>query len=462
MATLRTIASRATSLAGRIAAGFAALSLTVQPAAAQSVLRDAETEALFRDLSAPLIKAAGLEPRNVDIVLLNDGSINAFVAGGQAVYVHSGLIGAADHVSEVQGVIAHELGHITGGHIIRNDEGARPATGITILSLLLGAAAAAAGAGEAAMGVFMAGQQAALGKYLAFSRAQESSADAAGAQFLSKAGISGRGSIDFFKKLQNQEFRYGFTRNADSEFYSSHPMTADRLTTLQDTYEHDPAWNKPEDPALQARFLRVKAKLYGYLAEPQATLNAYPEYLNDVPAHYARAYAYHKEAFMDKALAETQAILKQQPNDPYALELEGQILLESGHPADALEPLRRATALTGNEPLIATTFGHALLATENKANFDEAEKILRTSIARDRENPFAWYQLGVVYEAKGDTARARLASAEQQLMYLELPEAMRNAEAAEAALPKGSADWLRAQDIAYSARAMIERQGKKK
>lgn len=466
MASLRTMTARAASLAasvaGRVAAAFAALSLTVQPAAAQSVLRDAETEALFRDLSAPLIKAAGLEPRNVDIVLLNDGSINAFVAGGQAVYVHSGLIGAADHVSEVQGVIAHELGHITGGHIIRNDEGARPATGITILSLLLGAAAAAAGAGDAAMGVFMAGQQAALGKYLAFSRAQESSADAAGAQFLSKAGISGRGSIDFFKKLQNQEFRYGFTRNADSEFYSSHPMTADRLTTLQDTYEHDPAWNKPEDPVLQARFLRVKAKLYGYLAEPQATLNAYPEYLNDVPAHYARAYAYHKEAFMDKALAETQAILKQQPNDPYALELEGQILLESGHPADALEPLRRATALTNNEPLIATTFGHALLATENKANFDEAEKILRTSIARDRENPFAWYQLGVVYEAKGDTARARLASAEQQLMYLELPEAMRNAEAAEAALPKGSADWLRAQDIAYSARAMIERQGKKK
>jgi predicted Zn-dependent protease len=458
MATLRTIASRATSLAGRIAAGFAALSLTVQPAAAQSVLRDAETEALFRDISAPLIKAAGLEPRNVDIVLLNDGSINAFVAGGQAVYVHSGLIGAADHVSEVQGVIAHELGHITGGHIIRNDEGAA-GYGNHHPQPAAGRGRAAAGAGEAAMGVFMAGQQAALGKYLAFSRAQESRPTRPAR--LSKAGISGRGSIDFFKKLQNQEFRYGFTRNADSEFYSSHPMTADRLTTLQDTYEHDPAWNKPEDP-LQARFLRVKAKLYGYLAEPQATLNAYPEYLNDVPAHYARAYAYHKEAFMDKALAETQAILKQQPNDPYALELEGQILLESGHPADALEPLRRATALTNNEPLIATTFGHALLATENKANFDEAEKILRTSIARDRENPFAWYQLGVVYEAKGDTARARLASAEQQLMYLELPEAMRNAEAAEAALPKGSADWLRAQDIAYSARAMIERQGKKK
>lgn len=444
------------------AVALASLSLAATPAAAQEVLRDAETEALFRDMSAPIIAAAGLNPRNVDIILLNDGSINAFVAGGQAIYVHSGLIGAADNVNEVQGVIAHELGHITGGHVIRNDEGAKPATGITILSLLLGAAAAAAGSPDAGMGVFMAGQQAALGKYLAFSRAQESSADAASVQFLTKAGISGRGSVDFFKKLQNQEYRYGFKRNADSEFYSSHPMTSDRLTTLQDDFERDPAWNKPPDPALQARFLRVKAKLYGYLAEPQATLTAYPEYLTDLPARYAHAYAFHKEAFMDKALAETDAILAKVPDDAYALELKGQVLLESGKPVDAIPILRRAVQLSGNQPLIATTFGHALLATEDKANFAEAEKVLKNAVARDRENPFAWYQLGVVYEAQGDTPRARLASAEQQLMEMQLPEAQRSAEAAEAALPKGSSDWLRAQDIAMSARAMIEREGKKK
>ena len=445
----------------RLVSLASALALTVQPVAAQAVLRDAETEALFRDMSAPIIAAAGLDPKNVDIILLNDGTINAFVAGGQAIYIHSGLIGAADNVGEVQGVIAHELGHITGGHVI-SDAGSKPATGITLLSLLLGAAAAAAGATEAGMAVFMGGQQAALGKYLAFSRSQESSADAAGAQYLSKAGISGRGSIDFFKKLQSQEFRYGFKRDADAEFYSTHPMTSDRLTTLQDTYEHDPAWGKPADPALQARFLRVKAKLYGYLAEPQSTLTAYPEYLTDSPARYARAYAFHKEAFLDKALGETDALLAQTPNDPYALELKGQILLESGRPRDALDPLRRATQLSGNAPLIATTFGHALLATEDHANYPEAEKVLKNAVARDRENPFAWYQLGVVYEAQGDTARARLASAEQQLMELNLTEAVRSAEAAEAALPKGSPDWLRAQDIAMSARAMIERRGKKK
>lgn len=448
------------SLTRRIGQAFAAgiaLLFSAAPASAQSVLRDAETEAFFQDMAAPIVAAAGFNPRAIDLVLLNDPSINAFVAGGQAVYFHSGLISAADNAQEIQGVFAHELGHITGGHVIRGDEGGKPATGITLLSLLLGAAAAAAGSGDAGIGILMAGQQAALGKYLAFSRAQESSADAASVGFLSKAGISGKGSIDFFKKLQNLEFRYGFKRNADAEFYSTHPLTADRLTTLQDSFSQDPSWNKPGDAALQARFLRVKAKLVGYLAEPSATLAAYPDWMQDAPAHLARAYAYHKEALMDKALAETDALLKLDPNDPYALELKGQVLLESGKPADAIAPLRRATELTRNAPLIATTLGHALLATENKANFPEAERVLKTAVGRDRDNPFAWYQLGVVYEAQGDIPRARLASAEQQLGQLQLPEALRSAEAAEAALPKGSPDWLRAQDIAMSARAMIER-----
>jgi predicted Zn-dependent protease len=438
------------------------MALTAGTARAQEVLRDAETEAFFREMSAPIITAAGLDPKNVDVVLLSDGEINAFVAGGQTVYINSGLIGAAEHAQEVQGVFAHELGHIVGGHSIRGGEGTRPAIAITLLSLLLGAAAAAAGSPEAGLGIFMAGETAAEGKYLAFSRAQEATADAASVKFLSGAGISGRGSISFFEKLQNMEFRYGFHRTADDEFYSTHPMTADRLATLKDAFEQDPAWSKPEDPNLQRRFLRVKAKLYGYLAEPQQTLVAYPEYLNDVPAHYARAYAYHKEAFMDKALAETDAILAQDPDDAYALELKGQVLLESGRPVDAIPPLRRAVALTQNQALIATTFGHALLATEDRANFPEAERVLKAAVVKDHDNPFAWYELGMVYEAQGDTPRARLASAEQEQMQLQYVEAMRNAEAAQAALPKGSPDWLRAQDIAMSTRAMVERKRKKK
>ena len=435
---------------------IASLAFAFQPVAAQSILRDAETEALLRDMAAPLIEASELEPGNVEIVLINDTSINAFVAGGQIVYVHAGLINAAETANEVQGVIAHELGHITGGHVVRFGERTSQANGITILSLLLGVGAALAGAGDAALGAIMAGQQAALGSFLAFNRNQEASTDLAGARYLSGAGISGRGSIKFFERLRSFEIRRGFSQADEAAYGRTHPLSGDRIATLREVYENDPAWDAPDDPELQARFERVRAKLYGYLAEPQRTFNLYPETDTSDPARYARAYAFHKDAQMNKAIAEADALLETDPDNPYYLELKGQVLLESGRPTEALGPLRRATDLTLNEPLIASMFGHALIATEDESNHEEAERVLRAAVSRDRFNPFAWYQLGVVYAERGDIPRARLASAEQQVMARRYPEALRSAQAAEAGLPRGTPDWIRAQDISLQARAELE------
>jgi len=435
----------------------ASLALAIQPVAAQSVLRDAETEALLQDMARPLIEASELEPENVEIVLINDPSINAFVAGGQVVYIHAGLINAAETANEVQGVIAHELGHITAGHVVRFNERTRAANGISILSLLLGVGAALAGAGDAAMGAIMAGQQAAMGSFLAFNRNQEAATDLAGARYLSGAGISGRGSISFFERLRNMEIRRGFPQSDDAAYQRTHPLAGDRVQTLRDLYRRDPAWDAPDDPELQARFLAARAKLYGYLAEPQRTFDLYPETDMGVPARYARAYAFHKDAQVGKALAEADALLSSEPDNPYFLELKGQILLESGRPEEALAPLRRATDLTLNQPLIAGIFGHALIATEDSDNHVEAERVLRAAVAKDRMNPFAWYQLGVVYAARGDMPRARLASAEQQVMNRRYPEALRSAKAAEAGLERGTPDWIRAQDIALQARAALER-----
>ncbi|WP_432201497.1 M48 family metalloprotease [Erythrobacter sp. W53] len=440
-----------------LALALAAL-LLASPARAQSILRDAETEQFLRDISAPLVEASELEEGNVDIVLINAPSINAFVAGGQVVYLHSGLIEAADDVGEVQGVIAHELGHITGGHIVRRGEGTRAASNISILSLLAGIGAALAGSGDAALAAISAGQRAALGKFLAYSRSEESSADAAGARYLSEAGISGRGSLTFFSKLQNLEFRYQRRQDDDATFTRTHPLSGDRIAILRDSYERDPAWDTPSDPELQARFIRIKAKLSGFLADPNATLRDYPVADQSVAGRYARAYAYHKSAQVDLALAEAESLIASAPNDPYFLELKGQVLLESGRVDEALPPLRRATALTNSEPLIAAMFGHALIATEDEANYPEAEQVLRASVSRDRFNPFAWRQLGTVYAAKGDMPRARLASAEQQVMSRQYSQAIRSAQAAESGLPAGSPDWIRAQDVGLQARALLEEQ----
>ncbi|MEP7348656.1 MAG: M48 family metalloprotease [Sphingorhabdus sp.] len=453
----------ALSLTRRLRAAIAAVvvvTLSVQPAMAQSVLRDAETEAFFDEISEPLVRAAGLNPANVDIVLISDKSINAFVAGGQTVYIHSGLIDAASTANEVQGVIAHELGHIEGGHVIRYSEGASAASGISIATLILAAAAIAAGAGEAGMGILAAGQQAALGKFLAFTRAQEGVADTSGSRYLSASGITGKGSIAFFKKLQNFEFRLGIPQ--EDSYGRTHPLSGERISVLEDAYKADPAWNAPLNQKWEGDFKRIKAKLTGYLADPNATLRDYPETDKSVPAEYARAYAWHKAAYPQKALAEASALVKSSPDDPYFLELYGQILLESGQPADAIAPLRKAVALTGNQPLIAAIFGHALIATEDKSNLDEATKVLKAAVTKDNQNPFAWYQLGVVYEQQGDRPRAALASAERYLMEGAPQFALPNAQEAMAGLPEYSPDWIRAQDINLVAEARLAAMKKKK
>jgi predicted Zn-dependent protease len=401
--------ARAGSLFARalmlLALSFAALA---QPAAAQSILRDAETEALFRDMARPLVEAAGLRPDNVQIVMISDNTINAFVAGGQIVYIHSGLITAAENANEVQGVIAHELGHITGGHIIRFNEGVKAATGVMLLSLLLGAAAMAAGAGEAGAGILAAGQQAAMGKFLAFSRVQEQSADAAGAIFLGKAGISGKGSLSFFKKLQNMEFRLAIPQ--EDSYQRTHPLSGERLAILEEAYKTQPSWNGKTDPALEERFQRVKGKLTGFVTDPRQTLVRYPERDKSLAARYARAYAWHKTAYPEKAVSEVESLLRDRPSDPYFLELKGQVLLESGRPKEALASLREAVARAPDQPLIS-----AALATAERYNLE---------------------------------GRTRLALA--------------NAELAMTGIPTGSPDWVRAQDIAMVSRSEMEREKDRK
>jgi predicted Zn-dependent protease len=434
-----------------------------QPAAAQSdsgpqVLRDTETEQLFHDMSLPLIQAAGLDPGSVKVVLLNDPEINAFVSQGQTVYLQSGLIQAADNVNQVQGVVAHELGHVIAGDAIRSGEGEKQAMGITILSLLLGVAAVAAGAGDAGMGIMQAGQRAALGGLLAFTRGQEATADATGTRLLSKAGISGKGMLDFFGKLQNMEYRLAIY-DKDS-FDRDHPLSSERIEALQQTLRSDPAWNKPVDPKLEARFERVKAKLLGYVDPKQAVLR-YPESDQSVPAHYARAYAYHLGGYPDKAEQEANALLAIDPHDPYFLELKGQILLEDGKPKDAVPPLREATERSGNAPMIAAMLGHALVETNDPKNFAEAKDILKVAVNRDNEDPFAWYQLGIIYDHEGDQPRAQLATAERSNLEGDNKLALASAQMAMKGIPPGTPDYLRAQDIAMVSRAELAKKDKK-
>jgi predicted Zn-dependent protease len=457
--------SRFARLARLLMLALILATVAVRPAYAQddsesgpSVLRDSETELLFKDVSRPLIKAAGLDPNNVEVVLLNDPEINAFVDRGQIVYIQSGLIEAADNVNQLQGVIAHELGHVAGGHSIRLQEGAKEATGITLATMVLGALAIAAGAGDAAMGLMMAGQQAAMGKFLAFTRAQEATADASAVKYLHAAGISGKGMLEFFGKLQNQEYRLAIY--SKDSYDRTHPLSSERIQALEHSFRTDPAWNAPVDPGLEARYERVKAKLRGFL-DPKQAIIKYPESDQGIPAHYARAYAYHMGGYPDKANAEADALLAKDPQDPFFLELKGQILLEGGKPKEAIAPLREAVQRSGKMPLIAAMLGHALVATEDPKNYAEAKTVLKEAVNKDNEDPFAWYQLGIIYDQEGDSARASLATAERSNLQNNPKLALASAQMAMKGIPAGTPDYLRAQDIAMVSRAELAKKDKR-
>jgi predicted Zn-dependent protease len=233
-------------------------------------------------------------------------------------------------------------------------------------------------------------------------------------------------------------------------------MSGQRISNLRNDLQTAAAWAKPSDSDIESRFKRVQAKLRGYVNDPERTLSLYPASDTSAAARYARAYAYHKSGYPQQAAAETTALVASNPDDPYFLELQGQILLESGKPDAALVALREATERTRSAPLIASTLGHALLATENSANLDEAERVLKQSVANDRQNPFAWVQLGTVYERKGDGPRAALATAERANLTRDVHVALVSAERAMAGLPQGSAEWIRAQDIQMVSKTAIE------
>ncbi len=457
-----TVNSPSARFARLLMLALALIVAAVRPAAAAgdgSVLRDSETELLFKDMSRPLIVAAGLDPNSVEVVLIKDDEINAFVERGQTVYLQSGLIQAADNANQVQGVIAHELGHVVAGDAIRGESGMKRAKGISLMSLVLAAAAIAAGAGDAGMGILMAGQRAALGDLLAFTRAQEATADASAARFMSKAGVNGKGLLTFFNKLQNQEYRLA-VYSTDS-FDRSHPLSSERIQALEQKFRADGAWGKPTDPALEARYQRVKAKLLGFVNPRQAVLK-YPESDQSIPAHYARAYAYHLSGYPAKAESEAKALLAADPHDPFFLEVQGQILLEGGKPSEAIAPLREAVQRSGNMPLIAAMLGHALVSTEDKTNFTEAKQVLKAAVSRDNEDPFAWYQLGIIYDREGDTARAALATAERSNLEGRPRMALNSAETAMKGIPPGTPDYLRAQDIAMVSRAELKKSKNRK
>ncbi|HMA57605.1 MAG TPA: M48 family metalloprotease [Pseudolabrys sp.] len=449
----RAPAARAIALLTAVAVGAAGAA----PARAQDsatrgmpIIRDAEIEQLLRDYAQPVLRAAGLAKQNVRVVVLSDRSFNAFVMDGRHIFINAGALFDAKTPNEVIGVFAHETGHLAGGHLQRLREQLASAQTASIIALLAGIGAAVAGsrsgAGGADIGAaaIMAPQSAIMRSMLAYVRTQEDQADHAGVKFLNATGQSPRGMVELFKRLSNESL---FNSRYIDPYMQTHPMPADRVAALETVARASSYWDRKDSSELQLRHDMMRAKLSGFLERPDTVARRYPANDHSLPARYARAISTYRHADLRQAIAQIDALVQTEPNNPYFYELKGQALLEGGHASEAVAPLRRAVQLSHSNPLIEILLAQALNAANNPKLAEEAVALLRAAIIREPEAPDAYSQLAVAYGRKGDLANADLASAQAAFSRGDIKTARQLAARAKTRLPIGSPAWVRADDI---------------
>jgi predicted Zn-dependent protease len=443
---------RAAAVAGLCAVS---MGLASTPAVAQGIplIRDAETEKLLKDYSRPIFKAAGLSGR-ITMRIVKHESFNAFVVDGLNVFINHGTLLLSKTPNQVIGVIAHETGHITGGHLAAlRTRIARDQTKAALL-MVLGIGAAVLGAtqggdagremGTAGVGIGMGGQEMIMRSLLSERRLQESAADQAGLKFLEATQQSGKGMLETFESFAQQEY---VSATYQDPFVRSHPVATDRIARLRELVEKSPYLHVKDPPELQLRHDLVRAKISGYLEGLQAVLNRYPPKDTSLPARYARAIARNCGGMCDQAIGEVDALIKERPDNPYFWEVKGSFLYRAGKHREALGPLRKALQLAADESLIQVELAQAMLGTEDRGLLDEAISILKRAVANDSGNASGYNLLGTALARKGQMPQAEFATAMGRFAAGDIKEAQIFAKRAITKLPPGSPEWLRADDI---------------
>lgn len=434
----------------------AAMCLAPGRASAQgmAIIRDTEIENTIRLYTAPVFRAAGIDPSTVRIYLVNDPNLNAFVAGGMKIFIHTGLLTAATSPGQVIGVLAHETGHITGGHLSRIREGLRSATTKSIIaSVLGGAAAAAAGRPDGIGAAILGGSEVGQRSLLSYTRGMEQSADQAGVNFLEESHQSARGLLEFMKKLQAEEGSYGV---ASDPYLRSHPLTSDRIRFVQNHVDHSRYSNAKTPPDELAAHARMHGKLHGFLDPPAETLKHYKADDPSMEAKYARAIAYMKLSETAKSLAIIDPLIARSPKDPFLHELRGDILRDAGRNRDAMNSYEAAVKILPWAALIRVSLAQVQLELNDNRLLDPAIANIKEAIRYEPQMPRAWRQLAIAYGRQDKHGLVSHALAEEAILTGDYPTAHRLAVRAMKVLPNGSAEWLRSQDIEFQAKRAKE------
>jgi predicted Zn-dependent protease len=423
-----------------------ALCLAVEPAAAQAIplVRDTEIERLLRSYEDPILHAAGLEPAAVKMYLVQDSSINAFAAEGQNIFVNTGLLQQLHSPNEVIGVLAHETGHIAGGHLIRDTSAISKAMIPMLIGMAAGVAAMIAGAGEGGLAIMGLGMTAGRAQFMQFSRVQEATADQMGQKFLRETHQSGQGMLDVFERLADEQAMSAYKADPMA---MDHPASRERIDLLQRLVDASPYKDVKDSPEALHAFHMAQAKLAGFLDQVDMILTRYPLTDNSEEAHYARAVAYFRQPDLQKALEECDTLIKLEPKNPYFWELEGQIYVNMSKPEKGAPAYQKSVDLLPDGSLLRVSLAAAQLATEKPALAKPALDNLKIALRQENDNSFAWFEAAQAYSELGNEPLANLSTAERYYNAGEMPAAAHFAMLAQKKLPQGSPDWQRAGDI---------------
>ena len=421
--------------------------LPPDPAAARgmSLIRDAEIEHTIRSWSAPLLEAAGLAPDDVDVHVVSDPRVNAFVAGGRRIFLTTGLLTKAKHPGQVKGVVAHEIGHIKGGHLARLQGAADDARDMALIGALFGVAIGTlAGRPDAGLAGVATALDVARRGLLKHTRSQERSADQVAVDLLEKTKTSARGLLELFESMKYQEL---LLPERQDPYLQSHPLTEDRVSFIENHLARSPFAEAVAPANERAAHDRMVGKLEGYLSPPAKTLRRRKPNDRSVGSRYARAVALYRSARIDRALDAVDGLLREAPDDAYFHELRGQMLFESGRLKDALPAYEKAVALRPDQPLLRVGLAHVQLELGGPGMVAKASSNLERAVRKERIMPRAWHLAAIAYGRSGRYGLSALALAENRVLTGRKPEAAAHAKKAVRLLEKGSPAWLRAQDI---------------
>lgn len=436
----RLLAAAATGLMVLVAAG---------QASAQSMIRDTEIEGIIRGWADPVFVAMGLNPSDIEVLLVNDNDLNAFATRGRIMGVNTGLILRTKNPSELLGVMAHEAGHIKNRHTLRDgaqNAGKQP----MFMTMALGALAIAAGAPDAGVALLGSSQYFGTLGALHYMQSQEGEADLTGARALERAGETGAGLVSFFENFRSQEV---FSDARRYPYFRSHPLSSQRIESMRRFVQEQPHYSHRDSPERMAQHALILAKIHAFMDPPNQTLRAYPSTDTSLPGRYARAIAWYRDGQTDRALTAVDELIAGDETNPYFQELKGQVLFEEGRPVEAVVAHREAVRLAPDAPLLRVNLAHALIETNDPANLDEAISQLKHATVAEKDNTMAWRLLSQAYASKGMEGEARLASAELYFAAGAEKEAVQFALRARSMLEPTSIEWRRAMDIVLASGA---------